>query len=207
MTTWLVLLGLTLVSLLSLTRWDWRLTRGEALPDIPTVRARAERQLTLLTESPPSLGLTPRSRDVPLVEYLRRCSRPADPILATWFAPDLYYFAGRPFAGGMLVFFGEHWAELKYQRRTIARLSARPPSLVLIEERSYDEFSTTYPFVDRYLRLNYDVGGETDFGNPDAGPRGYRVLVRRTLEPRTVDSQWGLPCLDSRPAAGARRKG
>ena len=146
----------------------------------------------MLRESPPSLEFLPVGADIPLIEYLRACTTPADPIMATWFAPELYFFAGRSFAAGMLVFVGEHWAGLTYQRRALEWLEAHPPSVVVVDEQTYDHFRTTYTFIDRYIRRYYEVGGEMSVG-AGAERRLYHVLVDRRRPIVRRDPRWGLP--------------
>lgn len=192
-TATLVILGLTAAGLLALTTWGWRANKGE--PFWPSVIAtRAQRVAVSLREVPPGLDLVPRTGEVGLIRYLRECSRPSDPVMATWFAPQLYFFAGRPFAAGMAVFFGDHWRALRYQRRAIARLEQQPPSLVILEERTYDDFRTQYPFIHRYVFDRYEVSGESDFGDRAVEGWGYRILVNRALPAPPRSARWGLSC-------------
>ena len=186
-----VLLGLTCASILTLSNWRWRLTRGEPV-EVSRIVGRAQDVWAHLRQSPPSLEFAPTVTDFRVAQYLRACSPPSRAVMATWFAPQLYFFAGRPFAAGMVVFFGDHWSSPKYQRRAIERLSASPPSLVIEQMESYDDFRTTYPFIDRHLRRDYEVAGETTFGVDGSA---YRVLVERSRPVAGRDPAWGLPGL------------
>ena len=51
-----------------------------------------------------------------------RARAPGSRVLVGGFAPQLYFFAERGFAGGMPVFFGGHWSSVQDQERTIEQL-------------------------------------------------------------------------------------
>ena len=70
-------------------------------------------------------ALPNRERYEGVVEYLRACTPAGSRVLTTWFAPHLHYFAQRGFAGGMLVFFGEHWNSAVDQARTVEQLETQ----------------------------------------------------------------------------------
>ena len=48
--------------------------------------------------------------------------------------------------------------------------------------------------LDRYLQAHYRVAAETDFGNSDVGPHGYRVLVRNDRDPLRTHPASSMPC-------------
>jgi hypothetical protein len=131
-------------------------------------RFRLRRLIEQASMSPPAPALLLEQEEAGLVEYVRRCTQPEDRIFATWFAPQLYFFSGRGFAGGMVVTFGGHWSEPERQHRIVAKLKAEPVPLVIFQDDGAD-FRATYPVVDQYLRANY----------VSAGPiHSYRVFRR-----------------------------
>lgn len=144
-----------------------------------------------LAESPPPASLMPAGHTVGLVTYLRACMRPDDKVLATWFAPEVYFFSGRGFAGGMNVFFGGHWSRPKDQRRTIARLQAQSVPVVVLDMRSYAGFQDQYRALNAYLQTTYVPVADSSLGDSEGA---YRVLVRKGLSPDRIDGVWGLPC-------------
>ena len=83
------------------------------------------------TTSPPSMALLPKPRLRGLVDYLRRCTHPDDRVFAAWFVPELYFFAGRAFAGGMVETFGDHWSEPVHQQRIVEKMKTESVPLVL----------------------------------------------------------------------------
>lgn len=188
-----VFLTLTWASVLVLNDWGPRLIKAQPLT-VSSVQSGLADTLRALAASPLDLALLPRGPDKGLVTYFRDCSTPADPIMATWFFPEVYAFADRPFAAGMVVFFGGHWSEPRFERRALAALAAHPPSIV-IERKKNTSFEADYPFIAEYVSVHYVAAGETDFGNEEVGERGYRVLARRGLvATTTTDGHGGLPC-------------
>ena len=129
-----------------------------------------------------------------MVQYAKACTGPNDRILATWFVPELYSYAARGFAGGMVVFFGGHWSETPFQQQILSRLRRQSVPIVFIEMATYDDFRHAYELIDDYLRANYHIAGESDLGDPFAGEHGYRVMVRKDLTPRRTYEPWQLPC-------------
>ena len=70
----------------------------------------------------------------PVVDYLTRCTRPADHLLITWFAPEYFLFAGRPFAAGQSQFFRESFATERDQAVMLARIRTQTVPFVLVNE-------------------------------------------------------------------------
>ena len=131
---------------------------------------------------------------VGMVRYLRECTRPNDKILARWFVPELYFLAQRGFAAGMVVTFGGHWSEPRFQTRSVQALESESVPIIIAlagDEKVLDE----YPFLTRYIEEHYTVAGRTNFDGPD--PDGtYLVLVRKDRPPSRTDSRTSLPCFD-----------
>jgi hypothetical protein len=125
-----------------------------------------------------------------LVTYLNSCT-PADAhVLVTWFAPEVYYFSQRGFAGGMAVVLGRHWSSEPDQHRTIEQLATQNVPVVIV--RTGDRFDETFPRLATYLHERYRNGGMTTFGA--TGLDAYDVLIRRDLGDVSTDPRWMLPC-------------
>lgn len=151
-------------------------------------------RLTVATETPPSTALLPKPRLTGLVEYLRRCTQPEDRVFAAWFVPELYFFSGRAFAGGMVETFGDHWSEPDHQRRIVEKMKTESVPLVLVREGD-ESFSRGYPIVAEHLRANYQAAGTTAFGATDGGR--YTVLTQTDRVSTGTDSVTSLPCFAS----------
>ena len=129
-----------------------------------------------------------------MVGSVRDCTAPNSRVLATWFVPELYLFAARGFAGGMVVWFGGHWSDTSFQHTTLRRLDEQSVPIVIIEMSQYDGFRQNYDLVDAYLQAHYRIAGESNLGNPNVAADGYRVMVRKELTPIRTYEPWGLPC-------------
>ena len=159
-----------------------------------SIVATLDQKLTVLAISPSSMALLPNGRDSGLVRYVQECTGPDDRILATWFMPQLYHYAGRGFAGGMVVFFGGHWSDRALQEKTLSRLREQSVPIVLIETDSYASFERDYDVIDSFIKANYRLAGMSSLGNPDVDENAYRILVREGLTPVRFDDVWQLPC-------------
>jgi hypothetical protein len=146
----------------------------------------------MLRTLPPSLGLLPGGdRLRSLAWYLRQCTPPSEPVMVTWFAPQTYYFAQRPFAGGIWAFFGDHWNSDARQRQVIARMRQRPPSIVVLDLE--DGGLDGYALIAQYVSREYRVGGSTDFDMPRGDGR-FQVMVPADSRWAGRDPVWRLPC-------------
>ena len=121
-----------------------------------------------LTKVPPSLALLP---DAPATEgmvgYVRACTPPGSRVLVGGFAPQLYFFAERGFAGGMPVFFGGHWSSVQDQERTIEQLRREFVPLAIVDPAVF----STYDRVGGFLASTFVQVGVSSFGNPRAPAR------------------------------------
>jgi hypothetical protein len=131
-----------------------------------------------------------------IVAYVRECSNPAHRLLLTWFAPEVYFFAQRGFAGGVGVLFGEHWSERRFQQRIVTTLGTESVPLVIRHDnRGEPPFNVVYPIVNTYLTEHYDLAGTTSFSDTESAPGSYQVLVKKGVK---VERRWeksNLPCL------------
>ena len=152
-------------------------------------------RLAIATETPASTALLPKPRLTGLVGYLRRCTQPSDRVFAAWFVPELYFFSGRAFAGGMVETFGDHWSEPTYQHRIVDKMKGESVPIVLIREGD-ESFSRAYPIVAEYLRASYHEAGSSAFGGEDGG--SYTVLTRMDRLPMGTDPATMMPCFAGR---------
>jgi hypothetical protein len=147
----------------------------------------------MLTASPPRLDDMPNRSIVGLVRYLRQCTAPADRVLVTWFAPDIYFYSQRAFAARIVALFGSHWSEPRFEERSIEALASQRVPLVVT--RTGDErFGEEHRLLKRYLDEHYKFAGTSDFGDPEIGSNGYTVLARRDLPPKRTYADTAMPC-------------
>ena len=138
---------------------------------------------------PPDLGLMPGRGLTPIVEYLRSCTRPGDPVLATWFVGELYFFSARPFAAGLPVMFGDHWSEPRYQQRAIRALM-RHPAVLVLTERSGLSGSPAQDLWE-YVKARYEMVREVTL--PDRDP--VQIWLPRGQATPPSWGPLGLPCV------------
>ena len=127
-------------------------------------------------------GTAPLPGEVPpVVDYLARCMRPGDRLLLTWFAPEYYLFAGRPFAAGQSQFFRQSFATDQDQALMLARLRRQTVPFVLVNEEERPEFTRAFPRLAAYLAENFTI--RTRFARDDGGGT-IALAVRNDLHPR-----------------------
>jgi hypothetical protein len=138
---------------------------------------------------PPDATLLPKGQLTPLVNYVHDCTRPTDRVLATWFVGELYFFSGRGFAAGLPVMFGDHWSELRYQRRSLELLEKQSVPLILMSDREEGLNPASYPFLWNFIRAHYERSSEIKLVDETV-----QLWVQRG---RPVERRWGktaLPC-------------
>ena len=122
-----------------------------------------------------------------VIRYVFDCTAPTDRVLAAWFAPQLFFYAERAFAGGQVYLIPGWHDSLDDQRLTVARLQRqRVPVVLESEDSDYEMF---FPHVAEYIHANYRaVALSTDRLS------GYRILVDRRLQPTGTYEPLGVPC-------------
>jgi hypothetical protein len=146
-----------------------------------------------LRESPPLLGRLQKGEQLGIVRYLRECTGRNDRVLLGWFAPDVYFFAQRGFAGGAVAFFGQHWSESRFQARSVEILASQSAPVVILLNGD-KLFPQSYPILMQYLDEHYQNVGATNFDDAQNGGGRYSLLVRRDRRADRVHPVTGLPC-------------
>ena len=124
-----------------------------------------------------------------LARYVMRCTAPTDRLfMAGTFSPEVYFYAERPFAAGMVHFLRPWHASLPEQRLTIERLQRQSAPIALIGD--LDSFHRGFPFVAEYVRTRYVEVAYSAFN----GDSPWHVLVDNHREPVGTDPALGLPC-------------
>lgn len=130
---------------------------------------------------------TPKYR---AVRYVRECTAPDEPLLVLWFAPDLLYYADRPFAGRLGFYMEGYWTSDSDERQNIALLEREQPVLALLETDREVTDLYTYPRLVEYLAQSYHRIGQIHASDG----RSIEILARNDRRPLSSygESQW--PC-------------
>ena len=191
----LVLLGITGWAVLGARGLDDELEKARLAGDPGAAARQLRATADRLRTSPPidrwagpnAVGLQALAR------YVHECTRPADRLLVGFFAPEMYFYSGRGFAGGNFFWFrGLHSSE-GAQQKAIWKLQAQSVPIVILEPEVNDKgrgFLSTYGQVGDYLSQRYRVAGESTFG----GEHPYRVLVDVRATPTATYDRLALPC-------------
>jgi hypothetical protein len=124
------------------------------------------------------------------VRYVRDCTAEREPLLVLWFAPDLYYYSNRPFAGRLGFYMEGYWTSERSESLNIAVIERDRPTIALIESDREVTDLYTYPRLLSYLADFYHPLGLLS-SNDD---RTIRVLARNDRSPTSIDSESGWPC-------------
>jgi hypothetical protein len=181
-----VIVVITVWSVTASAEFRGRMTSRVANP------LRVAQSLAIWRQSPPSFDAIPNPAIAGLARYLRECTAPTDRLFATWFAPDLYFYAQRGFAARIVALFGRHWSEDRFQRRSVDALASQSAPIVIT--RTGDGFDEDYPLLAAYVRERYTLAGRSDFDDADVGKDGYSVWVRRDRPARETYAASSLPC-------------
>jgi hypothetical protein len=169
---------------------EWNVHLGRIAGRLPFVAAK----LGDVSESPVGPHWMPENRTNALAGYVRDCTGPVDRVLATWFVPELYFFAQRGFAAGMVVTFDGQWSEHQYQQRSVELWSRQSVPIVIVKTDEYEDFRVRHSLLDTYLREHYAVTGRTNFGDPEMNDAGYTVWTHTDRAPVRTHPTWRMPC-------------
>jgi hypothetical protein len=126
----------------------------------------------------------------PLFEYLGRCTTTQHRLLVTAYAPELYVYSRRMFAGGQKVFMERYQQSPSDQQRTIDRMERQLVLFVLAPSDTYEEwqhgFTHVSAYVDAHFRPMVDI--------PVSSSRSLHVLVNHEMPASRADPATGWPC-------------
>ena len=125
-----------------------------------------------------------------LTRYLHDCTAPSDRVLVTWFAPDVFYYAERGFAGGQTYLHSGWHASVADQRLTIERMQRQSVPIILGRRIDEEVVKREFPLVYDHIQTRYRLVAESTFG----GERTFLVFVDAQLAPVAEHPGLGLPC-------------
>jgi hypothetical protein len=125
-----------------------------------------------------------------LAEWAIVCTAPSDRLLVTWFAPELFFYAERPFAGGQVYLHPGWHSSIADQQLTIARMMQQRVPVVLTSTESEPAIRKAFPLVLDYVDRQYTVAARATFGSLHE----YGVFVNRDIPPTGTYEPLDLPC-------------
>jgi hypothetical protein len=180
-----IMVVLTCSSMSVVARWQMHLSADTLRP------SQLRERLARFATTPPDLINLPNREYEGIVRYVRECTGHTERFYAAWFAPELHFFAQRPFTTGMLVTFGSHWSEERFQKRSVEIWKSHAVPIVIMRHDTADEFAADYPLLHTHLLKRYVVAGDTNFGDPSTT---YRVWVDRERVPTSKHVESSMPC-------------
>jgi hypothetical protein len=165
----------TTVCVWSLQSVGAELARARLLDSPFEVATRAggvSRELALL---PNALRARPdASPSMQTADYLFRCTVPSDRVLVVAYAPEIFAFSERLFAGGRATFVPGFYADAGYEIHAVTRLERESVPLALADVEAE---TAEFPLVDAYLRTHFVDSGTIEID----GGRRLRLLAHRGL--------------------------
>jgi hypothetical protein len=128
------------------------------------------------------------ARLMPFFEYLDRCTPRHYRLLVAAYAPDVFVFARRPFAGGER-FFIEGYQRPAIQRRVIDRMHDQVVAFVLMPSDTARAWRAVFAELNAFVEARFSPMAviETHRGTT-------QVLVNASLPPVGRDGPTGWPC-------------
>jgi len=123
---------------------------------------------------------------LPIVDYLRDCSAPTARLFTMTFAPELFFYTGRGFAGGHESILPGMEDTPRQMSLMLDRLQHEDVPFVILDSETEGEMPAAYPPVSAYVH------------------RHYREVARYTV---SGEKQWAVLAAMDRVAAGTYRDG
>jgi hypothetical protein len=106
--------------------------------------------------SPPDQRTGPRSPAYqPVIEYIVRCTAPDARLLTLTFAPELFFFTGRGFAGGQVSLSPGYFTKESDADLLVKRVMAEDVPLVILDSQTQLEMLHDYPRIGAYVAQHY----------------------------------------------------
>jgi hypothetical protein len=159
--------------------------RSSRLLEPQDVIARFRQNSADLAAMPRSLRESESAGRMQASDYLYRCTKPSDRVIAIGYYADVPVFSERLFAGGRSSFVVAFYLDPLYTREIVAKLQSQSVPIVLAGPNLDHE---RYRPIADYVHAHYDNHGEV---SSSQGP--LRVWTRRELK-GVPSGPNGLPC-------------
>jgi len=106
--------------------------------------------------SPPDQRTGPRSAVYqPVVEYITRCTQPNARLLTLTFAPELFFYSGRGFAGGQVSLSPGYFVTDEDATLLLTRVASEDVPLVILDSQTAREMIDGYPRIGAHVTQHY----------------------------------------------------
>ena len=130
-----------------------------------------------------------------IVSYLGSCTDSDARILALTFAPELFFYARRGFAGGLVTLTPGTYVTGRHAALMMERLSREDVPLVILDSETEQEVRLGYPRITEHLSARY----HTIATFPVSGDKRFIVLADNRRAPVRAYGPGGLPCFAGTP--------
>lgn len=131
-----------------------RLARTGAPAGVEGVRQRLRTLRRTLSRPDHRTGpLAPEYR--PLVAYIKQCTQAEARLLTLTFAPELFFYTGRGFAGGHVSLSPGYFSRDKDATLMLRRLASEDVPLIILDSQTQAEMLDGYPRIGAYVRARY----------------------------------------------------
>jgi hypothetical protein len=106
--------------------------------------------------SPPDQRTGPRSAVYrPLLDYVARCTSPGARLLTLTFAPELFFYTGRGFAGGQVSLSPGYFVTTEDATLLLTRVAKEDVPLVILDSQTEREMIDGYPRIGAHVKQHY----------------------------------------------------
>jgi hypothetical protein len=144
----------------------------------------------LVTSPPFDAWAATGSAEYRVVRYIRECTTRQEPLLVLSPAPQVYYYADRPFAGRMGWYMEGYYNSDFNQRQNAAALEHDRPAIAIVDAGRESKDLATHPAALAYLARNYHQVGEL----PATDGAVLRVFGRNDRQATSAYPDAGWPC-------------
>jgi hypothetical protein len=124
-----------------------------------------------------------------LARWMRSCTGVDDRFLVVGYFPELFFYARRLFAGGMLFFQSGYFSRPADQQLTVERLRRQSTPFVVVEDGGMAALDGMYATVGAYIHENYQRVAESGFGDSRT------FVILQAKKAASYVGADGLPCL------------
>jgi hypothetical protein len=109
-----------------------------------------------------------------LVRTLVRCAQPGSRLLTLTFAPEIFFYTNRGFAGGHVSFSPGYYTSDRDARLLLQRVESEDVPFVILDSQTEAEMLGDYPSIGSYVRSHYHEAWRVPLTNEKA----FVVLAR-----------------------------